>query len=138
MTLAPVSTDLLIKLALVAAGIGLAVYLVRRTSGAAGEAIDRARAALADTADAVIIGTNPVDPNNYANRAVTAVGGALVSDTGPGRNADGSSTVGGWLYDITHADPMKSAPAANGDTNLFGARSEEIQTYDYLSGLRIG
>ena len=135
MKIGPISADLLIKLALVGAGIGLAVYLVRRTSGAAGEAIDKARAALEDTADAIIVGTNPVDPNNYANRAATAIGGALVSDTGPGRNADGTWTVGGWLYDITHSDPLKSPPAASGATSIFGASSEEITDYRQLSSL---
>ena len=104
MKVSPISADLLIKLALVAAGIGLAVYLVRRTSGAAGEAIDKARAALADTADAIIVGTNPVNPKNYVNRALTAAGEALVPADGPGWNADGSWTFGGAAYDVVNSD----------------------------------
>lgn len=111
MKFAPVSADLLVKLALLAAGVGLAVYLVRRATGAVSEGIGRALNSAgelaADVADSVIVGTNPVNPANYVNRAVTAVGSAVVSDSGPGRNADGSFTVGGWLYDIIHGDPTR-------------------------------
>lgn len=104
MKMAPVSADLLIRLALVAAGIGLAYYAWRRASGAVGDAIggafDAAGAAVSDVADAIIIGTNPINPDNWANRAATAIGDTLVSDTGPGRNLDGSWTVGGAAFDL--------------------------------------
>ena len=126
MKLAPVSADLLIKLALIAAGIGLAVYLVRRTTGALGEGLDQARKVLEETADGIIIGTNPVNPENYANRAVTAAGSAIVGATGPGRNADGSWTPGAWLFDVTHPawSTASATPAAS------GAQASLVNQYD--------
>ena len=96
--LGTVSPDPLIKLALVAGAIGLAYYAYKQASGAAG-AVARQ---LGEVADAVIVGTNPANPENYVNRAVSAVGSAIVSDTGPGRNADNSWTVGAWAYDVLH------------------------------------
>lgn len=104
MKVAPVSADLLIRLALVAAGLGLAYYAWRKASGvvedAFSNALDAASSAAGDVADAIIVGTNPVNPDNWANRAATAIGDTLVSDTGPGRNADGSWTLGGAAFDL--------------------------------------
>lgn len=126
MKLGTVSTDLLIKLALLAGGALLVVYLVRRSGHAVTGAFDAAGAAVGeawdqvqDVADAVIVGVNPSNPSNWVNQAVTSAGAAVVSPTGPGRNADGSWTLGGWLYDVTHSDPLgqmiyfpSTAPAA--------------------------
>lgn len=117
MKFAPISADLLLKLALIAGGIGLAVYLVRRASGAVSGAVDTVVAGAQQVADAVITGVNPTNPQNWAYSGSNAVGAAVVSDTGPGRNADGSWTVGGWLYDVTHPDPV------------FSATSNEIVSY---------
>lgn len=109
MKVAPISADLLVRLALIGAGVGLAYYLWRRTAGAAQEAAQWARdglnaagEAVGDVADAVIVGTNPMNPENWVNRGVTAAGDLVVSDDGPGRNLDGSWTVGGWLFDVTN------------------------------------
>lgn len=96
--LGTVSPDLLIKLALVAGAIGLAYYAYKQASGAASAVAHQ----LGEVADSVITGTNPVNPQNYVNRAVTSLGSAIVSDTGPGRNADNSWTVGAWAYDVLH------------------------------------
>ncbi len=148
MKLAPVSTDLLIKLALVAGGIALAVYWVRRSTNAVSDAVGSAAAAISDTVDSVIVGVNPANPSNWVNQAVTAGGGALVSATGPGRNADGSWTVGGWLYDITHPDPAHhggtssgSAPELSGwgsETRpraVFDSSTQKAVDYGQLSSL---
>ena len=51
-------------------------------------------------AAAVADAVNPLNPGNLAYSGVNAVGGALAGDNG--RNADGSWTFGGWLYDVTH------------------------------------
>lgn len=99
MKITPVSADLLIKLALAAAAVG-AVYLIwRKASTVAGDVLQSA----GEVADQVITGLNPADSGNVVNRAVAAVGGSLVSDpAGPGKNADGSWSLGGWIYDVTH------------------------------------
>lgn len=107
MKVAPVSADLLIKLALGAAVVG-AVYLVwRKASTAAGDVWDSAVDAVGTVADEVIVAVNPADSGNLVNRAVTAVGGSVVTDpAGPGKNADGSWTLGGWFYDVMHGDQV--------------------------------
>lgn len=86
------ATYLLIKLALAGVGVALAVYLVRKAASAAG-----------DAAAAIVPLINPADANNVAYHTVSEIGGAIVTDpTGPGKNADGSWSLGGWLYDVTH------------------------------------
>ncbi len=116
MKIAPISADLLVKIALLAGAGLLVLYLVRRSTDAvsgvfeaAGEAVGAAWADVQDVADSVIVGVNPSNPSNWVNQAVSSAGAAVVSPTGPGRNADGSWTLGGWLYDVTHADPVGPA-----------------------------
>lgn len=116
---------MLLQLALLAAGVGLVWYLYRQTAGklsgaaaAVSETVGDLVDAAGEVADAVIVGVNPSDPGNWVNQGATAVGSALVSDTGPGRNADGSWTVGGWLYDLANpgwSDNL-SGPAPAADT----------------------
>jgi hypothetical protein len=46
---------------------------------------------------------DPTNPDNIAAAGINKVGGVLVTDpTGAGKNADGSWTLGGWIYDVTH------------------------------------
>lgn len=135
MKIAPPSADLLLKLALVAAGIGLAVYVYRRTVGAASAAAGAIAAQAEQVYDAVIVGVNPANPDNWVNQAVTAAGSAVLSDTAPGRNADGSWTVGGWLYDVTHADPVHQAGTGAGQAAVFSPQSSELIDYSQLSNL---
>lgn len=98
MKVSAVSGDLLLKV-----GIGVVVL------GAVGFALWRFKDVITDT---VLPAVNPADANNVVNRGVTAIGDAVVSPTGPGRNADGSWTLGGMLYDLTHSDPLKATPPA--------------------------
>lgn len=117
-----VSGDLMVKLALGLAVAGVGYFLFRKVasgaSGAAAAAVDY---------------VNPASSGNLVNRGVSAIGGALVSDTGPGRNADGSWTLGGWLYDITHDDPL-AAPSTSvyGSTTLSAAAAAEARR-DYAA-----
>lgn len=46
---------------------------------------------------------NPASSNNIVNRGVTA---AVSAATGR------EETLGGWFYDLTHADPMATPPPA--------------------------
>lgn len=52
---------------------------------------------------------NPASPNNLAYSAVNAIGGELAGTNG--RNADGSWTLGGWFYDVTHPGWAEAATA---------------------------
>lgn len=82
-------------LALVAVGVG--GYLLWRGSRAAGSVVDAAKSA----AWAI----NPLNDDNVFAESVNRLGAGLVSDpAGPGKNADGSWTLGGWFYDVTHPD----------------------------------
>ena len=98
MKFAPVSGDLVIKLAIAAGVLGLLWYAGRKITGAASAATTAVTDAAAQVADAVAVGVNPLNSQNVVNRGVTAaVQGATGSDT---------QTLGGWLYDITHSDPL--------------------------------
>jgi hypothetical protein len=82
-------------------GAVAAVYLATRATRAA---VDLA----GDAASAVGNAVNPLNNQNVFYSGVNAIGGAIVDkDNGPGRNADGSWTLGGWLYDITHPNAFK-------------------------------
>ncbi len=85
MKVAPVSADLLIKVALVAAAAG-AIWFVYR----------KAAANLPD----LITAFDPTSDQNLAYKGTNAVLDAVISEDGPGRNADGSITAGGWAFDI--------------------------------------
>lgn len=103
MRVQPVSGDMLIKLGLVvAAAAGL--YLVWRKASDLGTSVVDT---VAEVADAVVVGVNPANPENIINRGVSAAGGAIItSPTAPGKNADGSWTLGGAIYDVTHKDAV--------------------------------
>lgn len=98
MKIAAPSADLLIKVAIGGVVVFGLVYLVRKITGAAGDAVAQLGSTLSDTVNAV----NPLNNDNVIYQTANGIGGALVSDTGPGRNADGSWTFGGWIYDVTH------------------------------------
>lgn len=102
MKIAPVSGDMLLKLALVAAAAGVAYFAFRKVSNVANNVYDT----VTEAAGEVVTAVNPADRDNLVNRGVTAIGSAVVSPTGPGRNADGSWTLGGSIYDMTHKDPV--------------------------------
>ncbi|MES2483788.1 MAG: hypothetical protein V4609_17525 [Pseudomonadota bacterium] len=101
MKVAPVSADLLLKLALGAALIAALVYVARRVSSAASDAAGQAYSAVAETVSTTL---NPASDQNFVYTGVNALGHAVATEdpAGPGRNADGSWTLGGWIYDVTH------------------------------------
>lgn len=92
-----VSGDLLIKLALGAAVVGVAVYGLRKVS-------TWAAPGLGAVGEVLSTGLNPASDQNYAYQGTNAVLDTVVSNDGPGRNADGSITLGGWLFDIFNPD----------------------------------
>jgi hypothetical protein len=67
---------------------------------------------------------NPASDQNLINQGVTGIGNALVSPAGPGRNADGSWTLGGAIYDLFHTDPLSdlSSVQAHTRTTITGGR----------------
>lgn len=94
MRVAPVSADLLIKLALLGIGVGVAVWAVRRMSDAVSGAVDSAWGQLDAAAQWVRDGTkyiNPASPDNL-----------IYSGLNNNQWPDGSNTWGSWLYDEIH------------------------------------
>lgn len=112
MKVSAISGDMLVQLALIAAGVGLVLYLVRRSGDALAGAVDAVSAQAGEVADSIIVGVNPSNPSNWINQAVTSAGDAVVSSEGPGRSLNGSWSLGAWLYDVTHADPVGPAIVA--------------------------
>ncbi len=103
MKVAPVSADLLIKAGLAVAGVAALYYAWSKVSNAAGNAIDGIGQAATAAGGAILTGINPGNADNLVNKTVTAIGSSVVTDpNGAGKNADGSWTVGGWLFDVTH------------------------------------
>lgn len=91
----------------VAVGLGVLVggFLLYRASQAAGAAAGAVADAVGTAAQAV----NPFNNDNIFASGVNAAGGAVMSQGGAtvaGMNADGSWSLGGYLYDMTHRDAM--------------------------------
>lgn len=116
MRVAPVSADLLIKIALGAALVGLAYVAVRRAAGsmqsaASGfwlpinEGIGQGWDGVAGGARTVGAALNPTSDQNLAYRGVNAVGSRLTGDS--------DFSLGSWLYDQVHPEPAYEAPRVN-------------------------
>jgi hypothetical protein len=95
-----ISADLAVKLAIGAAIVGGAVYLLYRLKGAAdavGNAISDTAGTIADTvsnaASATVTAVNPTSSDNLANRAAVSIYQTVTGSTG---------TMGSDLYDWLH------------------------------------
>jgi hypothetical protein len=92
------------KWIILAAGVALLLYELKKGVAAAANALPGAAAAVGAAVD-------PTNPNNLAYSGVNKVVGALTGDQ--------NETLGGWLYDLTHPSvnpPMQVlAPTATKD-----------------------
>lgn len=100
MKITAISGDMALK-----AGIGLvALFLAWRVYQGAKQAAADAAASIYDAGTYVVDKLDPTNPNNVAYQTVNAGAGEIVGGiagpTGPGMNADGTWTLGGYLYDI--------------------------------------
>lgn len=60
-------------------------------------------ASVSDAVGTAAQAVNPVNHDNVFATSVNSVGRVLVADeTGPGMNADGTWSLGAWVYDVTH------------------------------------
>ena len=99
-----VNLDLSPQGIMIVAGVLVGGYMLWRASGAV-------KGLAASAGEAITTAVNPANPENLANKAVTAVGSTVVGPDGPGKNADGSWTLGGAAYDVFHPnrpDPRKT------------------------------
>lgn len=109
MKIAPVSADLLIKLALLASGVLVAAYVVRKASTVAADAAGAAWGGITDAAGvAYQTATDAawsVAPWNQGNVFYEGVNNAIWPD--------GSESLGTWLYNLTHSDPLQPSSYGN-------------------------
>lgn len=77
------------------AAVGVIVWRGSKLAGQAGDAITAA-------ADKV----NPANPDNVVNQAVTGIGKTVTGNE--------NWTFGGWIYDMTHSDPLVMYGAPEG------------------------
>lgn len=91
--------------AIVAAGAGMVAFVAWRGSKAVGDTLKSAVA----TAGTAVHAVNPLNPDNVFATAVNKAGAAVSHDR--------YWTLGGWFYDITHADAgaIATAPVARID-----------------------
>ncbi|MBB1073647.1 hypothetical protein HUU62_04390 [Rhodoferax sp. 4810] len=104
-----------------AVAAGAAVLVVGFLLYRASQAASNAAAAVADTVGNAAQAVNPVSPENIFYTGVNAIGGTLAGPSSPGTNADGSWTLGGWIYDVTHTDPLISTTAPTTPATTGGA-----------------
>jgi hypothetical protein len=93
---------------LAGAGILVVVYLLWKARKAA----EDAAGAVVDTVGFGLYAVNPTNPDNIFTEVVNIAGGAVISPTGQGRNADGSWTLGGWVFDVFNPDTAQAVKDA--------------------------
>jgi len=98
MKIAPVSGDLIVKLGIGAIAFGGLAMLIYTWKSQASAAAGAAANAASNAIDAV----NPTSADNIVYSSYNNFAGSVLPDAGPGRNADGSWSLGGFIYDITH------------------------------------
>jgi hypothetical protein len=77
---------------------------------------------VAAAASAAAEAVNPLNPDNVFATGVNAVGGAIVTDpVGPGKAADGSWSLGGWIFDVTHPATAQAVRDVGQPVNTGGA-----------------
>ncbi len=91
-----------VKSVLLLASVGAVGYVAWRSYRGGADALGAVGNTLSGAASTVGSWVNPVADTNLAYRGVNAVGGAIAGPTGAGSNADGSWTLGGWLFDVTN------------------------------------
>jgi hypothetical protein len=101
-----------------AVGLGVIVggFLLWRGARVAGQVAG----AVGDAAQAV----NPLNPENIFAAGANAVGDAVVSEDGAGRNADGSWTLGGWWFDTWNPETAQAVKDVTKPVFTGGASGE--------------
>lgn len=109
------------QILLVAVALVAVAYMVKKASDAASSVGTMG----AELAHGAAVALNPTDPGNLANSLVNYAGSAW--NTAPdaaGKNADGSWSLGGWIYDKTHSDVFNPENNSNTSTSPPAAVSQ--------------
>lgn len=105
--------DIKTETLLIAGGLLAVAYVVTKVGGAAA-------AGAAQVAQAV----NPLNHDNVFATTVNSIGGGLVTDpNGPGKNADGSWSLGGWLHDVLNPGTARAVAEASSPYGQFDTGS---------------
>lgn len=99
MKIAPVSADLLIKVALVAVSLGALWYILNRATGATAAAA----AWVGETADNVVQAVNPLSTENVFYTGANAITGGTPDES-----------IGTRIYDYFHPEPPVNTGGATG------------------------
>lgn len=126
-----------VKSVLLLGAVGAAGYVAWRAYGAGAGALGSVGRAVGEAAGTVGGWVNPAADTNLAYRGVNAVGGALAGPTGAGVNADGSWSLGGWLFDTFNPDTAAARDAvASGSvynsTNINAAAIGDARQIDRI------
>lgn len=105
MKVAPVSADLLIKLALAGVAVGAIYYIVQAARGQ----VTSGLAAAQEWAANVAAGLNPTSDQNYAYRAASAAASALT-----GRDDTAGTAAAGAFHDQAVSDMLAGRTNVNG------------------------
>lgn len=103
-----------VKSVLLLSAVGAAAYLAWRAYSTGAGALGSVGSAIGNAAGTVGGWVNPAADTNLAYRGVNAVGGALAGPTGAGANADGSWSLGGYLFDVFNPDIAAARDAVAG------------------------
>jgi len=110
MKIAPVSGDLLVKLTLIAAAVGLVAYGVKEVN----DKLSKLKNPLAGMSD-VLYQTMDAIGNAWTSGAINPASteNVIYSGVNDSLFPAGTNTVGGWLYDLIHSDPVNPNSYAN-------------------------
>lgn len=89
---------------------------------AAGVLLWRGLPKVAAAASAAAQAVNPLNHDNVFAAGVNDLGGAIVTaPDGAGKNADGSWSLGGWIFDVMHPATAQAVRDATSPVNAGGA-----------------
>lgn len=116
MRVSAVSGDLLVKLGLSAVVLGGVAWVIWRNR----ELLDK---------------INPASRENVAYQTANQVGGALVTNPdGPGKNADGSWSLGGFIFDILNPGTVDAVRSMSKPANSAEVDPAVIDYQNYSRG----
>ncbi len=112
-----------VTVALGLVGLGVTYYVGKKALDAAG----KVGAGVADAVSYGVQQITPWNPDNVFASAVNKAGAAVVPQDGPGRNADGSWTLGGFVFDVQNLGGLNgfalvSPPSAAAQLTVTGIK----------------
>lgn len=124
MKVGAISGDLLVKISLGVVLLGGAAFVLWQLKNK-----------ISTGSETLVGALNPVNPGNIVAGGVNAVGGAIAAPGGAGTNADGSWTLGGWLFDVFNPDTAAAVKDLTTSSYL-PAGQQNVMNYETNDGNR--